>query len=159
MKQHNSEGYFCILLVQNIFTDKIFYLPFLEVSTFLNNKNLTDQFTLLNTNTHNGIHFVSTIEHKKYPIYATQWHPEKAQFEWVQTNHSGNINHDWNAIQTGQYFGNFLVNEARKNEQQFGNKTEEDETLIYNYSKYLKYTGFKGKGSMEEIYVLPLIFH
>ena len=37
----------------------------------------------MSTNTdENGIEFVSTIEHKTRPIYGTQWHPEKNNFEW-----------------------------------------------------------------------------
>ena len=29
-----------------------------------------------------GVAFVSTVEGKTLPFYATQWHPEKVQFEW-----------------------------------------------------------------------------
>jgi hypothetical protein len=29
-----------------------------------------------------GKAFVSSIEGKSIPVYATQWHPEKNQFEW-----------------------------------------------------------------------------
>ena len=126
---------------------------------FQKTKNLTDQFTVVSTNTYHGVHFVSTMEHKKYPLYASQWHPEKNQFEWVVCHGVGHINHDFDAIQVGQYFGNFLVNEARRNGQHFANKTEEAEALIYNYHHYLTYAGKTGNSSFVETYVLPVEFH
>ena len=98
------------------------------------------------------------MEHKKYPLYASQWHPEKNQFEWVVGKGVGNINHDWNAIQVGQYFGNFIVNEARKNDQHFLNKTEETESLMYNYNHYKVYTGKERDADFEEIYKFPIKF-
>lgn len=132
------------------------HLYCLKVSTFKGNHNLTEQFTLVSTNTYGNAHFVSTIEHKKYPIYGTAWHPEKPQFEWVPSPYMAHLNHDWNSVQVGQHFGNFLVNEARKNGQHFTNTTEEAEALIYNYSHNLKYSGKEGQGSFAEIYVWPL---
>ena len=110
----------------------------------------------MSTNQYGGANFVSTIEHKKYPIYSTIWHPEKNQFEWVLSATMGHINHDFNAIQVGQYFGNFLVNEARKNLQHFANKTEEAESLIYNFNQYKVYTGKEPGGFSQEIYKFPI---
>ena len=122
---------------------------------------MPDQFTLINTNKYGGVHFVSTMEHKVYPLYGSQWHPEKSQFEWVDSPaiEVGNISHHFDAIQVGQYFGNFLVNEARRNGQHFANKTEEAEALIYNYHHYLTYAGKTGNSSFVETYVLPVEFH
>ena len=128
----------------------------LSVETFQKTTNLTDQLRLVSTNSFGGVNFVSTVEHKKYPIFSTQWHPEKNQFEWVLSKTIGAINHDADAIQIGQYFGNFLVGEGRKNGQHFSNSTEEADSLIYNFSHQLKYSGKGGKGSFEEIYVWPL---
>lgn len=78
----------------------------------------------------NGVEFISTIEHKKYPFYGVQFHPEKNLYEFVP-NH--NITHTSQAIRASQYFANFIVDEARKNPNRFTNKTEEAESLIYNY--------------------------
>jgi gamma-glutamyl hydrolase len=45
---------------------------------------LTDMFQVLsNNNDRQGVPFVSTIEAFKYPIYGSQWHPEKNDFEYV----------------------------------------------------------------------------
>ena len=30
-----------------------------------------------------GLEFISTLEAKTYPFYATQFHPEKNTFEWA----------------------------------------------------------------------------
>jgi gamma-glutamyl hydrolase len=43
---------------------------------------LTSMFNVLSTNKdRKGVEFVSTIEAWKYPIYGSQWHPEKNDFE------------------------------------------------------------------------------
>ncbi|KAI2810757.1 hypothetical protein BLOT_001921 [Blomia tropicalis] len=124
----------------------------LTVDTFEKTKNLTDHLKMISSNTYGGIRFVSTIEHRKYPIYGTQWHPEKNIFEWVIKEDLGHINHNQSAILVGQYFGNFLVSESRKNEQTFKNKTEEINSLIYNFSENLVYSSKGGKSSFNEIY-------
>jgi len=46
------------------------------------NKYLASQFELVATSTtKNGIDFVAIMEHKQYPIFTVQWHPEKIQYE------------------------------------------------------------------------------
>lgn len=47
----------------------------------------------------------------KYPIYGTQWHPEKNAFNWDPRYV---INHDAHAVRVAQYFANFFVNEGRQ---------------------------------------------
>jgi gamma-glutamyl hydrolase len=43
---------------------------------------MADEFTLLSTNVdRQGMEFVSSYEHRTYPIYGTQYHPEKSMFE------------------------------------------------------------------------------
>jgi gamma-glutamyl hydrolase len=39
-------------------------------------------YSVLSTNRdRNGLEFVSTVESVNYPVYGTQWHPEKNIFE------------------------------------------------------------------------------
>lgn len=116
---------------------------------------MANDYNLISTNTFKNYTFVSTIEHKKYPIYAVQWHPEKNQFEFVIGPTVGNITHDRYAVQVGQYFANFLVNEARKNSHHFPNKKDEIDSLIYNYNQYRKYTGKEEHASFEEKFIFP----
>ncbi len=46
-----------------------------------------------------GQEYISTAEHKHYPFFATQWHPEKTPFEFG--NHD--IPHTLDAIRTSQH--------------------------------------------------------
>jgi len=103
---------------------------------FNNNAALTSFFSLLSTNNDRQGHpFISMIEAYKVPVYGSQWHPEKNQFEFGEANGAPYeaINHDWHAIQVGQYFANFFVNEARKSTHKYPNQNAEQAALIYNY--------------------------
>lgn len=96
------------------------------------NSNLKSFYKVLSTNTDkNGKEFVSTIEAYKYPIYATQWHPEKTMFTWNLKYH---INHGAAAVRVSQHFANFLVAEARKSSHHFDSLQEETDALIDNYN-------------------------
>jgi len=99
---------------------------------FLADNKITGFFKVLSTNKdRNGLEFVSTIEGKKYPIYGTQWHPEKLQFEWEPKEA---IDHSPDAIRVGQYMANFFVNQARLNTHKFPSAEEEGKALIYQYN-------------------------
>lgn len=64
-----------------------------------------------------------------YPFYAVQFHPEKNLYEWKNIKNP----HTVNAVKVAQYFGNFFVNECRKNGNRFSGSEEENNNLIYNY--------------------------
>ena len=98
---------------------------------------LANSFNILSTNNdRSGKEFVSTMEHPKFPIFGSQWHPEKNTFEW-QMNTDGRpyeaINHDWGAIEISQYTANFFVQQARKSSHKFSEQSVETASLIYNY--------------------------
>ena len=97
----------------------------------------------------NGLEFISTIEHRRYPFYGVQFHPEKNLFEWVRNK---NISHTAHAIKASQYFADFFVNEARKNDNHFEDSKAEDLYVIYNYPP--EFTGAKGS-SFEQSYLFP----
>ncbi|KAL0107080.1 hypothetical protein PUN28_015548 [Cardiocondyla obscurior] len=114
----------------------------------LNNVNLTDEFHVLSLNhDKNDLEFISTIEHKQFPFYGLQFHPEKNLYEWVTGK---NIPHGSNATIVSQYFANFFVNEARKNSHEFRTKEEEKQSLIYNYP--ITYTALQNS-SFEQCYM------
>jgi len=103
---------------------------------FNSNSALTGFFQLLATNNdREGNPFISMVEAWKVPVYGTQWHPEKPQFEWGEENGAPYeaINHDWDSVQAGQYFANFFVNECRKSNHSYPNEDAEQAALIYNY--------------------------
>lgn len=95
----------------------------------------------------NGMEFISTIEHKTYPFYGIQFHPEKNIYEWVQNK---NISHTANAIRAAQYFGDFFVEESRKSNHQFTSETTLEQHVIYNYQP--TFTGLK-RSSFEQCYM------
>lgn len=67
-------------------------------------------YTVLSTNyDRRGVHFVSTIESKRYPFYGVQWHPEKTQFEWAPWLV---IPHSSEALVSMQAVANFFVSEG-----------------------------------------------
>lgn len=94
----------------------------------------------------NGMEFISSFEHKLYPFYGVQFHPEKNAYEWNTMHHTP---HSFYGILVGQYFANFFVNEARKSNHQFPTKQAEEEALIYNFNP--TYTGLN-HSSFEQIY-------
>jgi gamma-glutamyl hydrolase len=99
---------------------------------------LTDFYNVLSTNKdRKGVEFVSMIEAYKYPIFGSQWHPEKNNFEWGETSEgipNEAIDHSHDAILASQYMANFFVDQARLSSHKFPTETEEDATLIYNYA-------------------------
>ncbi|XP_030385344.1 gamma-glutamyl hydrolase [Scaptodrosophila lebanonensis] len=92
-----------------------------------------------------GIEFISTIEHVRYPFYAVQFHPEKPLYEF---NAKGNIPHTQAAVSCSQFFAEFFVNEARRNPNIFKNQTELSSALIYNYSP--EYTSPLGSAFVQQ---------
>ena len=100
-------------------------------------ESLTSFFDVLSTNKdRNGDEFISTIVAKNYPIFGSQWHPEKNTFEWG-LNADGTpkeaINHSPDAVAAAQYMANFFVQQARMNTHKFANTADEKAALIWNY--------------------------
>lgn len=58
----------------------------------------------------NGIRFISTVESNTRPYYGVQFHPEKNIFEFKANKAQP---HTFEAIQVGQYFANFFINQGR----------------------------------------------
>lgn len=78
-----------------------------------------------------GAMFVSIIEAKHYPIYGTQFHPEKNMYEW---KYYTEMPHSVNAVEISSYLASFFVNEARKNMNEVEKLDAKayDDILIYN---------------------------
>ncbi|XP_016991011.2 gamma-glutamyl hydrolase A [Drosophila rhopaloa] len=91
-----------------------------------------------------GVEFISTMEHKKYPFYGVQFHPEKPMYEFTKAS----IPHTAAAVISGQFFADFFVNEARKSNQSFANATEQARALIYNFKP--EYTSILGSSYIQQ---------
>jgi len=105
---------------------------------FKKNTVLSSMFNLLSTNDdRNGDNFVSSIEGFKYPIFGSQWHPEKNNFEWGRETTGvpkEAIDHSPEAVLITQYVSDVFVQHARMNTHSFPTPADEDAALIYNYS-------------------------
>ena len=79
----------------------------------------------------NGKPFVSSTEGKdNLPIFTTQFHPEKATFEYWWTE---NVNHTYASIVANQWTARFFVQQARMNARRFDTPKAEYDALIFNY--------------------------
>lgn len=78
-----------------------------------------------------GKTFVASIEGKTLPIYATQFHAEKAMYEWDPP--SAATDHSIESIHANSWPALFFGGEVRKNDRHFASEAEEDAALIYNY--------------------------
>ena len=99
-----------------------------RVSDFAANEALGRFFILVSTNFDRaGAAFVSTLEAWDFPVTATQWHPERPQFEWRDIS----ISHARETITAMQYIANFFVDDARRNSQAFS-----DPALLSKFSVF-----------------------
>jgi len=74
----------------------------------LKESDIVDEWRILSVTSYEGTEFISSIEHKVYPFYGVQFHPEKNAFEWKI--HS--VPHSADAILVEQFYGNFFVSEG-----------------------------------------------
>merc|ERR1712037_1035441 len=92
-----------------------------------------------------GKEFIAVIEGKKYPVFGTQFHPEKNSFEWSTKS---DIPHSHDAVLTTQAFSNFFVAQARENSRKFPSEDDLNSKLIYNYAPV--FTGKTGGYFVQE---------
>ena len=76
--------------------------------------------------------FIALLEAKNYPIWGSQFHPEKNPYEW--TRKYDNIPHSKNAVEAASFFANYFVEQTRQNHHKFESREVEEEYLIYNFS-------------------------
>jgi len=128
-------------LDENITTN--FHHDGVRPSSFHSNKRLQDFFRVVSTNKdRKGQEFVSTIEAYDYPVYATQWHPERNQFEFWPSQDP--INHTASAVRAMSALSEFFVDEARRNCRSF----PANGSLIYDFDP-------TPTGSPYQSYVFP----
>ena len=97
-------------------------------------KNLSDAFVPMSTMVDKrGDEFVSMIEGVNYPIYGTQFHPEKNLFEW---DPDIPIPHTSESALMSTYLAQFFISEARRNLNSFPSEEALTPLLIYNYKTY-----------------------
>jgi len=87
-----------------------------STNTFHNSKRLTDNFYVLGSSFSKSkkyahIEFVSCIRHKNLPIFASMFHPEKANYEWSPSQSF--INRSIPTVMTSENTGAFFVELCR----------------------------------------------
>ena len=91
---------------------------------------LKERFNIISTSVdRQGVEYVSTAEHRYYPFFATQWHPEKPPYEFGLKA----VPHSKDAIRISQHLANQFVESARKSHHKFASPEEELRDLIYNH--------------------------
>eukprot|EP00343_Euplotes_focardii_P010374 CAMPEP_0205827692 /NCGR_PEP_ID=MMETSP0206-20130828/32827_1 /ASSEMBLY_ACC=CAM_ASM_000279 /TAXON_ID=36767 /ORGANISM="Euplotes focardii, Strain TN1" /LENGTH=263 /DNA_ID=CAMNT_0053128833 /DNA_START=143 /DNA_END=934 /DNA_ORIENTATION=+ len=117
-----------------------------DKSIFDEIKELKDSYKVLTTSfDRRGDEFVSSVEHKKYPFYGLQFHPEKVSFIWDSKK---DIPRSMEAIKFNQSLVNFFISEARQNLNNFDTEEEAFNLLVENYT--LKLT----RSSNQDIYLM-----
>jgi len=98
----------------------------------------------------NQLEFIALMEAHEYPIWVSQFHPEKNPYEW--TRKYDNIPHSKEAMDASAFFARYFVEHTRKNQRHFESREIEEDHLIYNFSP--QYTGkHEIDFLMEQIYV------
>lgn len=102
-----------------------------SVADFQANNNLSQTFKIVGTNTDKlGLEFVTMMEGRRYPFYATLSHPEKVCYQW---NPNYKYDRSINAIRFAQHLMNFFVQESCRNAHHFASYEVEQKSLIANY--------------------------
>jgi len=89
-------------------------------------------------------HHVTHMEHRKYPIFGVQYHPERTVFEWGINStgaQSQNILRSRNAILASQFSATWFVFLCRKSCHVFHDLRVMHSKLIYHYQKEAFGTG------------------
>lgn len=92
----------------------------------------------------NGLEFIASAEHKKYPFFGVQFHPEKIAYEWERAD---NFPHSLDALIANRYFYDTLAYFSRKNENKYGSLLRENRSLIYNHLAVIP-----ANGQYEQVY-------
>ncbi|XP_016965109.1 gamma-glutamyl hydrolase [Drosophila biarmipes] len=81
-----------------------------------------------------GLEFITIIEHRRFPIFGCQFHPERAGFEQLITSedlhHSA---HSCSGIQLSQIFASRFVDLCRRNKNHFDSPKSKARHLIWNW--------------------------
>eukprot|EP01147_Barroeca_monosierra_P005765 gene5765-9018_t len=106
---------------------------------YTSNQNLRNFYRLISVSyDRDGKAFGSTLESKEYPITATQWHPERPQFEW---RIGKGINHTIDTISAMQWTGRYFATLAHLCNQSFSDEHLEKKLIIYTHAATLDPAG------------------
>lgn len=97
-------------------------------SVFDKYASLKNNYHIVTTSTdRQGVEYVASFEHKRYPIYSLQYHPEKIQFIFKE---GLNIPRTENTIDLAKYYADFFVSECKLNGNHYSSAEEEASNYI-----------------------------
>jgi len=104
-------------------------------STFYENPLLVEKYRILAYSPwwNETTLYIAAVEHKKYPFFAIQFHPEKWNYEVSPTQ---KVTKTRDTIALGHGFSIFFVGECKKNDNKFANYEEELKYIVYNAASY-----------------------
>ncbi|XP_059216448.1 gamma-glutamyl hydrolase A [Stomoxys calcitrans] len=79
----------------------------------------------------NGLEFISIVEHKEFPFFGAQFHPERVMFEHMGPQ--DHCHHCISCFKLNQYFARFFVDQCSKSDNRFANYDDELRHSIYNF--------------------------
>jgi len=101
-----------------------------------------------------GTEYIAIVENIRYPIYATQFHPEKVMFEWNE-KYNDYLPKTIEAVVANSYFAQFFIDETRKGPGHLTDSDQEwvDKHVIYNYEPV--YQGYDNERDtiFEQLYI------
>lgn len=107
-------------------------------SVFTDYEVMKENYHMIGTSTdRKGVEYVATFEHKTYPIYCHQYHPEKIEFVFRE---GVTIPRTENAVGLSHYYAEFFANDCRMNANHFDTPEEEEASYI-NHARVLYTTG------------------
>ena len=122
----------------------------ITLDTYQRSPNLSFFFKVISFDTVPGSEpIVATVEAYDYPIYATQYHPEKNKFDFLHSS----IPHGKRAQQFAEDLIFFFVEECRKNSHQFDSYAEEVALHMSNHRRYFGFMEHGGDNVFIDYYV------
>ncbi|TDG48116.1 hypothetical protein AWZ03_005533 [Drosophila navojoa] len=101
-----------------------------------------------------GLRFITLIEHRQYPFYGCQFHPERTAYEQLVGREDPYAeSHTQHGIQLSQHFAQFFVEACRKNSNRFDSKEELSRHLIYNWMP--EFSGRHNTVNWLQVYLFP----
>ncbi|XP_017080231.1 gamma-glutamyl hydrolase A isoform X2 [Drosophila eugracilis] len=81
-----------------------------------------------------GLEFITIVEHRRFPIFGCQFHPERAAFEQLFVKGDPNyLAHSHFGIKLSQIFGSRFVEVCRRNSNRFRSSSLKARHLIWNW--------------------------
>ena len=111
----------------------------ITLETFAASRSLSANFVVTSTGEDRaGKVFIASMEHKTAPIFTTQWHSEKVEYEWPEPQDEA-IARGADAVLVNSFPAPFFGALAASNDRSFADLNEEWASLIYNYPATVTY--------------------